>query len=183
MRRRPTSLQRSPLKLDDLLRLNQGLQQRGRGASNQQVVNFELAIRAQTICAHFISPSSVPKSLADLTRLRSAGRVRRGTVVVRLRWACMGVVPRPLTAVLQISSSWSQPLELTTNRKVGSLNLSVVRRAFTLGGRTHRERHKWTQSQHGNGVDDSLPSGSGNLDVTLGRQRLPFAHPLRDRDL
>jgi|SRR5580700_9828563 hypothetical protein len=91
----------------------------------------------------------------------------------------MGVVPRPLTAVLQISSSWSQPLELTTNRKVGSLNLSVARRAFTLGGRTHREWHKWTLSQHGNGVADSLPSGSGNLDLQLWRQRLPFAHPLQ----
>jgi len=33
--------------------------------------------------------------------------------------------------------------------------------------------------QHGNGVADSLPLGSGNLDVHLGRQRLPFAHPLR----
>ena len=30
-----------------------------------------------------------------------------------------------------------------------------------------------------NGVADSLPSGSGNLDVQLGRHWLPFAHPLQ----
>ena len=35
----------------------------------------------------------------------------------------------------------------------------------------------WRLSQYGNGVADSLPSGSGNLDVQLGRQRLPFANP------
>jgi hypothetical protein len=37
--------------------------------------------------------------------------------------------------------------------------------------RRHRLGYKSTQSQHGNGVADSLPSGSGNLDVQLGRQR------------
>ena len=36
--------------------------------------------------------------------------------------------------------------------------------------------------QHGNGVADSLPSGSGNLDVHLGRQRLPLAHPLQPHE-
>ena len=41
----------------------------------------------------------------------------------------------------------------------------LVRRAMTLGGWTHRRRYKWTRSQHGNGVADSLPSGSGDLDV------------------
>jgi hypothetical protein len=35
--------------------------------------------------------------------------------------------------------------------------------------------------QHGNGVADSLPSGSGNLDVQLGRRRLPVANPLCTR--
>jgi len=30
-----------------------------------------------------------------------------------------------------------------------------------------------------NGVDDSLPSGSGNVGVQLGRQRLPLAHLLQ----
>jgi hypothetical protein len=49
------------------------------------------------------------------------------------------------------------PLELTTNQKVGSLTLSAVRRAVILGGRTHRRRHKWNQSHHGNGVAESLP--------------------------
>jgi hypothetical protein len=48
----------------------------------------------------------------------------------------------------------------------------------TLRGRTHRRRNNWTQCWHGNGVADSLPSGSGNLDVQLGRVRLPLAHPL-----
>src|SRR5450759_1466296 len=48
-------------------------------------------------------------------------------------------------------------------------------------------RHKSTNRPHyaarilknGNGVADSLPLGSGNLDVQLGRQRLPLAHPRR----
>ncbi len=39
------------------------------------------------------------------------------------------------------------------------------------------------QSQHVNGVADSLPSGSGSLDVQQGRQRLPLAHPLRTLEL
>jgi hypothetical protein len=47
------------------------------------------------------------------------------------------------------------------------------------GGRTHRHRDTWKLSQHWNGVADSLPSGSGNLEVQVGRQRLPFAHPLQ----
>jgi hypothetical protein len=44
---------------------------------------------------------------------------------------------------------------------------------------SHGLSHKWTHSHHGNGVADSLPSGSGNLDVQLGRQRLPLAYLLR----
>src|SRR5271167_4300561 len=38
---------------------------------------------------------------------------------------------------------------------------------------------KKVSHQHGNGIDDSPPSGSGNLDVVLGRQWLPLAHPLQ----
>jgi DNA-binding phage protein len=48
----------------------------------------------------------------------------------------------------------------------------------TLAWQSQRFRHGWTLSQHGNGVADSLPFGSGNLDVQLGRQRLPFAYAL-----
>jgi hypothetical protein len=33
--------------------------------------------------------------------------------------------------------------------------------------------------QRGNGVVDSLPLRSGNLDAQPGRQRLPLAHPLQ----
>jgi hypothetical protein len=44
-----------------------------------------------------------------------------------------------------------------------------------VGWRSHQLRDKWRQSQHGNGVADSRPAGSGNLDVHLGRQRLPLA--------
>jgi hypothetical protein len=45
--------------------------------------------------------------------------------------------------------------------------------------RRQRLGYKSTQSQHGNGVADSLPSGSGNLDVYLGRQWLPLAYPMQ----
>ena len=70
----------------------------------------------------------------------------------------------------------------STNQKVGSPILSAARRAVSHGGSTHRRKHIRKQSQHVNGVADSLPSGSGNVDVQLERQRLAFAHPLRDRD-
>jgi hypothetical protein len=43
-------------------------------------------------------------------------------------------------------------------------------------------RYKKVACQRGNGITDSLPSGSGNLYVQPGRQRMPFAHPLRDRE-
>jgi hypothetical protein len=47
------------------------------------------------------------------------------------------------------------------------------------GDRSARaSRSKKVARQHGNGVADSLPSGSGNLDVQLGRHRLPFPYPL-----
>jgi hypothetical protein len=52
-----------------------------------------------------------------------------------------------------------------------SFPFPLARRAMTLGVWTHRRRYKWIQRQHGNGVADSLPSGSGNLDVQLRRQR------------
>jgi len=39
-------------------------------------------------------------------------------------------------------------------------------------------QHKKVACHLGQGVGDSLPSGSGNLNIHLGRQRLPFAHPL-----
>src|ERR1700674_3337311 len=51
-----------------------------------------------------------------------------------------------------------------------------------LGWRCHQLRYVWTRSPHGNGVADSLPSGSGNLDVQLGRERLPFPLALRKLD-
>jgi hypothetical protein len=47
-----------------------------------------------------------------------------------------------------------------------------------VGWRSNQLRDKWTQCQHGNGVADSLPLGSGDLDVQLGR-RLPVARPPR----
>ena len=53
----------------------------------------------------------------------------------------------------------------------------------SLGWRCHQLWYKWTQSQDGNGVADSLPSGSGNLDVQLGRQQLPIAHSLGTLEL
>jgi len=52
-----------------------------------------------------------------------------------------------------------------------------------VGWRSHQLRDKWTQCQHGNRVADSLPSGSGDLDVHLGRQRLPLAYLLRTLEL
>jgi len=53
----------------------------------------------------------------------------------------------------------------------------------SLGWRSQRLKYEWTQSQPGNGVADSLPSGSGNLDVHPGRQGLPLTHPLHTLDL
>jgi hypothetical protein len=47
-----------------------------------------------------------------------------------------------------------------------------------VGWRGHQLRDKWIQCQHGNGVADCLPLGSGNLDVRLERQRSPLANPL-----
>jgi hypothetical protein len=47
-----------------------------------------------------------------------------------------------------------------------------------VGWRSHQLRNKWTQCQHRNGVADSLPLGSGNLDLQQGR-RLPLAGPPR----
>jgi hypothetical protein len=44
-------------------------------------------------------------------------------------------------------------------------------------------RNKKVARQHGNAVADSLPSGSGDLDVHLGRQRLPLAYLLRTLEL
>jgi hypothetical protein len=46
-----------------------------------------------------------------------------------------------------------------------------------VGWRRHGLRDKSTHCQHGNGVADPLPLGSGNLDVHMGRQRLPLANP------
>ena len=46
-----------------------------------------------------------------------------------------------------------------------------------LGRRAHLHRQIWKQSQPRNRVADSLLSGSGNLDVQLGRQRLQFDDP------
>jgi hypothetical protein len=37
--------------------------------------------------------------------------------------------------------------------------------------------------QHGNGVADSLPSGSGNLDVQLKSRWSPLAYPLHKLEL
>src|ERR1700722_17743814 len=53
------------------------------------------------------------------------------------------------------------------------------RRLVTRGGRSHRHSNTWTRSQHRNGIADSLPSGSGNLDTHLGLQRLPLADALQ----
>jgi hypothetical protein len=55
----------------------------------------------------------------------------------------------------------------STNQKVGSPILSAARRAVSHGGSTHRRKHIRKQSQHVNGVADSLPSGSGYLAVQL----------------
>jgi hypothetical protein len=40
-------------------------------------------------------------------------------------------------------------------------------------------QYKKVARQRGNGIAESLHLGSGNLDVQLGRQRLPLSHPLR----
>ena len=40
-------------------------------------------------------------------------------------------------------------------------------------------KHKKLARQRGNGIADSVPSGSGNLKTHIRKQRLPFAHPLQ----
>ena len=44
-------------------------------------------------------------------------------------------------------------------------------------------RSKKVARQRGNGIADSLPSGSGNLNIHLGRQRLRFEHALHSLEL
>jgi hypothetical protein len=53
------------------------------------------------------------------------------------------------------------------------------RLSILFGSTSGRPQLAKVAGQRRNGVADSLPLGSGNLDLRLGPQRLPLAHPLQ----
>jgi len=72
------------------------------------------------------------------------------------------------------------PLGLVDAAPLAWRHLARVNPLREIGGESLARNisNKDVARQNGNGVIDSLPLESGNLDVQLGRQRLTLAHPL-----